>query len=190
MNTWAANQYGGVQTRRPLPRRAGRPLADRRGHRAAGERATKPEDKGYVNVTTKDVDIICAGINHQTWYIQVRYKGQDWTGRLLEGFEKHPELPQDREGPHRHAAPLRLLLAPSPTATSPSTCPGTASGRRRSRKWIDLSTWINGETGGYLRVCEDRNWFEQDFPKWMQRTMRHIRSIGAPARGRPCGSRS
>jgi hypothetical protein len=36
-------------------------------------------------------------------------------------------------------------------------------------KWIDLSSWINGETGGYLRVCtEGRNWFETDFPNWMQ----------------------
>lgn len=36
-------------------------------------------------------------------------------------------------------------------------------------KWIDLGTWINGETGGYLRVCrEGRNWFEEDFPNWMK----------------------
>ena len=35
-------------------------------------------------------------------------------------------------------------------------------------QWIDLSSWINGETGGYLRVCtEGRNWFETDFPNWM-----------------------
>jgi alpha-galactosidase len=37
------------------------------------------------------------------------------------------------------------------------------------RKWIDLSSWINGETGGYLRVCtEGRNWFETDFPQWLK----------------------
>ena len=36
-------------------------------------------------------------------------------------------------------------------------------------KWIDLSSWINGETGGYLRVCtEGRNWFETDFPNWLK----------------------
>jgi alpha-galactosidase len=35
--------------------------------------------------------------------------------------------------------------------------------------WIDLSSWINGETGGYLRVCtEGRTWFETDFPNWMK----------------------
>ncbi len=34
--------------------------------------------------------------------------------------------------------------------------------------WIDTSSWINGETGGYLRVCtEGRNWFETDFPNWL-----------------------
>jgi len=36
-------------------------------------------------------------------------------------------------------------------------------------KWIDLSSWINGETGGYLRVCtEGRNWFQTDFPNWLK----------------------
>jgi alpha-galactosidase len=36
-------------------------------------------------------------------------------------------------------------------------------------KWIDMSCWINGETGGYLRVCtEGRNWFETDFPNWLK----------------------
>jgi alpha-galactosidase len=34
--------------------------------------------------------------------------------------------------------------------------------------WIDLSEWIHGETGGYLRYCtENRNWFEEDFPKFL-----------------------
>jgi alpha-galactosidase len=35
--------------------------------------------------------------------------------------------------------------------------------------WIDLGSWINGETGGYLRVCtEGRNWFVNDFPNWLK----------------------
>ena len=34
--------------------------------------------------------------------------------------------------------------------------------------WIDLSDWIHGETGGYLRYStENRNWFETDFPKFL-----------------------
>ena len=39
--------------------------------------------------------------------------------------------------------------------------------------WIDLSSWIHGETGGYLRVCtENRNWFETDFPRWLKEPAR------------------
>ena len=52
---------------------------------------------------------------------------------------------------------------------SASMCPGIASGWTRFPQWIDLSSWINGETGGYLRVCtEGRNWFETDFPNWLE----------------------
>jgi alpha-galactosidase len=37
------------------------------------------------------------------------------------------------------------------------------------KKWISLNSWINGETGGYLRICtEGRNWFKTDFPNWMK----------------------
>ncbi|MDP6778970.1 MAG: alpha-glucosidase/alpha-galactosidase, partial [Candidatus Latescibacteria bacterium] len=40
---------------------------------------------------------------------------------------------------------------------------------REIRKWIDLGRWIDGETGGYLRVCtEGRNWFKTDFPNWLK----------------------
>ena len=34
------------------------------------------------------------------------------------------------------------------------------------KDWINLDSWINGETGGYLRVTrESRNWFDTDFPQ-------------------------
>ena len=90
MNTWAAIRYGGVPT-------LGLCHGVHGGHWQITEvikllvnGGKKPGQKGYVNITFKDVDIICAGINHQTWYIQVRYRGEDWIGRLLGGFEKLP----------------------------------------------------------------------------------------------------
>jgi hypothetical protein len=34
--------------------------------------------------------------------------------------------------------------------------------------WLDMGTWIDGQTGSSLRVCiESRNWFETDFQNWM-----------------------
>jgi alpha-galactosidase len=34
---------------------------------------------------------------------------------------------------------------------------------------------MHGETGGYLRVCtENRNWFETDFPRWLEEPPREF----------------
>ena len=36
-------------------------------------------------------------------------------------------------------------------------------------EWIDLSEWIHGETGGYLRYCrEQRNTFEEEYNRWRE----------------------
>jgi len=54
--------------------------------------------------------------------------------------------------------------------------------------WIDsgYTSWINGETGGYLRNCmETRNWFETEFPKWMKEGPQ---PIGPEHRGHEEGS--
>ena len=90
MNTWVANKYGKVNT-------IGLCHGVQGGHRQIANviefmvnKGKKPGSKGYRRVPPSDVDIICAGINHQTWYVSVLYKGKDWTGKLLEGFENHP----------------------------------------------------------------------------------------------------
>jgi alpha-galactosidase len=168
MNTWAANAYGGVRT-------LGLCHGVQGGHwqitevikrLVNGDR--KPEDGGYVNITMKDVDIICAGINHQTWYIKVRYKGEDWTERLVEGFARHPEFSRTE----KVRIDILKRFGYYTTESNGHVSEYVAWYRKRPRElkqWIDLSSWINGETGGYLRVCtEGRNWFETDFPNWMK----------------------
>ena len=74
MITWACNKYGGVKT-------IGLCHGVQGGHQQIAE---------VLGLKQEEVDIICAGINHQTWYIQVKHKGRDMTGKLLEAFEKHP----------------------------------------------------------------------------------------------------
>ncbi len=167
MNTWAANLYGEVPT-------IGLCHGVMGGHWQISEvikllvnGKKQPGDKGYTNVTPKDVDIICAGINHQTWYIQVVYDGEDWTDRLLEGFEQHPVY---RETEKVRIDMLRRFGYYS-TESNGHLSEYVPWYRKRPKdieKWIDLRTWINGETGGYLRVCtEGRNWFKSDFPSWL-----------------------
>ncbi len=168
MNTWAAIKYGGVPT-------LGLCHGVEGGHWQLTEVISllvngkkKPGEKGYVNVAMKDVDIICAGINHQTWYTQVRYQGEDWTGRLLEGFEKHPVYTKTE----KVRIDILKRFGYYTTESNGHVSEYVAWYRKRPEeltKWIDLGSWINGETGGYLRVCtEGRNWFETDFPNWLK----------------------
>lgn len=115
------------------------------------------------------VEIICAGINHQTWYTDVRYKGRAVeVDELIEAFEAHPKISKTEK--------IRIDVLKRFGAYSTESnghlseyVPWYRKRPKEIRKWIDLASWINGETGGYLRVCkEGRRWFETDFPRWLE----------------------
>ncbi|MEX0885122.1 MAG: alpha-galactosidase [Phycisphaeraceae bacterium] len=117
----------------------------------------------------RDVEIICAGINHQTWYTHVRYKGRDiGPEELLEAFENHPIYPQTEK------VRLDVLRRFGCYSTESNGHLSEYLPWYRKRpdeipRWISNDSWIGGETGGYLRVCkEGRNWFETDFPRWLE----------------------
>jgi alpha-galactosidase len=152
MNTWAANKYGGVDT-------IGLCHGVQHGHHLIADALGLPQ---------REVDIICAGINHQTWYISIKHKGEDMTGKLLAALENNPKYSQ--------AEKVRIDMLRR------FGCFSTESNGHLSEylpwyrkrpddlaNWIDLGNWTGGETGGYLRVCQERrNWFETDFPEWLQ----------------------
>ena len=152
MNTWACNEFGGVKT-------IGLCHGVQGGIRQISE---------VLGIPAGDLDIIAAGINHQTWYISVKHRGEEMTGRLLEGFEKHPVYSRTEK--------IRIdMLRRFGYYTTESNghvseyVPWYRKRSREIRKWVDLSRWINGETGGFLRVCtESRNWFENDYPDWLE----------------------
>lgn len=166
MNTWACNKYGGVRT-------IGLCHGVQGGHRqitncielwAKQNGLIEQHDK----VERRDVDIIAAGINHQTWYIQVRWRGLDMLPHMLEMFEAHPHYSQTEKV---RIDVLRRFGYYS-TESNGHLSEYLPWYRKRVDEipaWIDLSDWIHGETGGYLRVCtESRNWFETEFPQWLQ----------------------
>jgi len=116
----------------------------------------------------KDVEIVCAGINHQTWYVDIRFRGRPVSGEeLLAAFEQHPT--------YRKTEKVRIdvlrrfgYYSTESNGHLSEYLPWYRKRKKDIRKWIDLSSWINGETGGYLRVCmEGRNWFETDYPRWL-----------------------
>lgn len=165
MNTWACNKYGGVPT-------IGLCHGVQHGHWQIAhviEQWAKKE--GIISEKEKvhrnDVAIVPAGINHQTWYIKIEWRGIDIVPRLLKMFEAHPT--------YRQTEKVRIdMLRRFGYYTTESNghvseyVPWYRKRPSELSQWIDLSSWINGETGGYLRHCiEGRDWFETEFPKLM-----------------------
>ena len=152
MLTWACNQYGGVRT-------IGLCHGVQGGHRQIAE---------AFGLRKEEVDIVCAGINHQTWYVQIRHNGEDLTGKLLEAFEKHPDFSRTEKVRIDMLRRFGYYSTESNGHLS-EYVPWYRKRPEEIEQWIDLGSWINGETGGYLRVCtEGRNWFETEFPTWMK----------------------
>ena len=116
----------------------------------------------------KDIDIICAGINHMTWYISVKHNGEELTGQLLKAMEADPQVSKTEKVRIDMMKRFGYFSTESNGHLS-EYVPWYRKHTDKIMDWIDLSSWINGETGGYLRVCtESRNWFETDFPNWMK----------------------
>lgn len=152
MLTWACNTYGGVKT-------IGLCHGVQGGHRQIAE---------ALGLKKEEVDIICAGINHQTWYVQVKHNGVDMTGNLLEAFESHPDFSKTEKVRIDMLRRFGYYSTESNGHLS-EYVPWYRKRPQEIMEWIDLGKWINGETGGYLRVCtEGRSWFETDFPNWMK----------------------
>jgi alpha-galactosidase len=166
MNVWACNKYGGVHT-----------IGLCHGVQGAHWQITRcielwARKEGLLaadeQLHRRDVDVIAAGINHQTWFIKVQWRGRDMLPHLLELFEAHPT--------YRQTEKVRIdvlrrfgYYSTESNGHLSEYLPWYRKRVSEIPQWIDLSSWINGETGGYLRVCtEGRNWFETDFPRWLQ----------------------
>ncbi len=165
MNTWACNQYGEVQT-----------VGLCHGVQGAHWQITRAAEQwakleGLLGSDEKlhrrDIDAVFAGINHQTWCIKAEWRGMDLIPRMyalmsaVETFQKGEKVRLD----------VLKRFGYYSTESNGHLSEYLPWYRKRVGDipdWIDFASWINGETGGYLRICtEGRNWFEKDFPNWM-----------------------
>lgn len=189
MLTWAANQYGGVRTIGlchgvtgaqwqithaiekfakqngilppdycSIPTQPGEPTE---------ARSLWLDDSIKFGLHRREVDFVFAGINHQTWCISAKFRGVDYTPML-------PKLMRDIPGFTR-TEKVRLdvldrfgFYSTESNGHLSEYLPWYRKRTSEIENWIDMSSWIHGETGGYLRVCtEGRNWFESDFPNML-----------------------
>lgn len=149
MATWAAIKYGKVRTL----------------GLCHGEIHGEIQIAEALGIPREELDFVCAGINHQTWYISVKHQGKDMIPELLTAFLAHPRFNQQE----KVRIDILKRFGYYSTESNGHLSEYLAWYRKRPEEisqWIDNSDWIHGETGGYLRVTkEGRNWFMTDFPK-------------------------
>ena len=132
-------------------------------HWARREGMISEEEK----ISQKEIDFVFSGINHQTWCVKATWRGIDLIPMMLDLFKGHAKFPETEK------VRIDVLKRFGHYSTESNGhlseyLPWYRKRLDQITNWIDMSTWINGETGGYLRVCtEGRNWFETDFPNWM-----------------------
>lgn len=150
MNTWAVSAEGGVQVLGLC-------------HGVQGNAGLLAMALG---VPEDELDFICAGINHQTWFIQVSHKGVDLTDEVLPAVEKNDYILRT------HPAVVDILRNFGYWSTESNGhlseyVPWYRKRKKEIKRWINMESWINGETGGYLRVCkEGRDWYEKEYKKF------------------------
>ena len=166
MTTWACNKHGGVRTIGLCHGVQGAHWQITRCiERYAKQRKLLPAD---ATLNRQDVEVAAAGLNHQTWFHKAQWNGIDFIPKLLELFEEHPE--------YRVQEKVRIdvlrrfgYYSTESNGHLSEYLPWYRKRPNEIKKWISLDKWINGETGGYLRVCtEGRNWFTTDFPNWLK----------------------
>ncbi len=154
MNTWAAIEYGKVDT-----------VGLCHGVQHGAEQIA--EVLGAQSV--RELDYVCSGINHQTWFIDLRLNGRKiGKDELVAAFEAHPVYSQQEK--------LRIdvlkrfgVYSTESNGHLSEYLPWYRKRPDEIARWIDMSDWIHGETGGYLRYSiETRNWFETDFPQFLE----------------------
>ncbi len=184
MNTWACNEFGkvqtiglchGVQGAHWQITNAIELWAKLNGmipmdYATPGSEAKEQwiDKRVKFGMHRKEVDAVFAGLNHQTWCTKATWRGMDMIPRMyelmsdVEGFAKTEKVRLD--------VLKRLgLYSTESNGHLSEYLPWYRKRTGEIKSWIDLSSWIHGETGGYLRVCtEGRNWFETDFPNWLK----------------------
>ncbi|WP_421723126.1 alpha-glucosidase/alpha-galactosidase [Bauldia sp.] len=151
MNTWVALEHGKVDTIGLCHgvQHGGQQIAEALGATAPGE-----------------LEFICSGINHQTWFIDVQVRGRK-IGRdeLVAAFERHPVY-SEQEKVRIDVLKRFGYYSTESNGHLSEYLPWYRKRPEEIAGWVDMSNWIHGETGGYLRHCTERNrWFETDFPK-------------------------
>ncbi|AJY47750.1 alpha-glucosidase/alpha-galactosidase [Martelella endophytica] len=152
MNTWAATEYGKVDT-----------IGLCHGVQHGAEQITE-----VLGAKPGELDYICSGINHQTWFLDLRVNGRKiGKDELIAAFEAHPVYSKQEKVRIDVLKRFGIYSTESNGHLS-EYLPWYRKRPDEISRWIDMSDWIHGETGGYLRhTAENRNWFETEYDSFL-----------------------
>jgi alpha-galactosidase len=185
MNTWACNQHGGVPTIglchgvqgahcqiavaiERWAKREGLIAPDYVSPGHTPFRLWGADDDVVCSLSSSEVDVICAGINHQTWFTKINWRGHDIVP-ILPGIMRAVPYFARTEKVRLDVLDRFGYYSTESNGHLSEYLPWYRKRPQEIRYWIDPGHWINGETGGYLRVCtEGRTWFETDLPNWLK----------------------
>ncbi|NOU93561.1 alpha-galactosidase [Paenibacillus sp. LMG 31456] len=159
MNTWAVRRAGGVRV-------VGLCHGVQHSHSLISQALGLPK---------AEVDFTAAGINHQTWFVQVAHQGKNMLPHILESMEKHPEI--SRKEPCRIDVLRRFgYFSTESNGHLSEYLPWYRKRKGETDPWIYPDTWIGGETGGYLKHCLNRgDEYKGNYPKWMSGELEFIK---------------
>jgi alpha-galactosidase len=152
MLTWAANQFGGVNT-------VGLCHGVYHGHLLLAR---------ALGVPPAELDYQCVGINHQTWYTVLRHRGRDLTGEVLSALERVPDI-VDHEKVRIDMTRRFGYFSTESNGHLSEYLPWYRKRAEELPSWVNTDAWIHGETGGYLRATRESHMlFEQDYASWLK----------------------
>ena len=116
----------------------------------------------------KSLSIRVWGLITLPWYTHLEYRGHTYTAlELIDALEHHAEYASQE----KVRIDILKRFGYYSTESNGHLSEYLPWYRKRTEEipeWISLDKWIHGETAGYLRHCtERRNWFEEDFPRWI-----------------------
>ena len=142
MNTWAALDYSDADV-------VGLCHGVQGGHRLIA--------RALGASSVAEVEIVAAGINHQTWYLSIVHRGRHIEpGELLAALRADPEIA--RREPVRLDVLERFgYFSTESNGHLSEYLPWYRKRGDEIERWIDRERWIDGRTGGYLEYCRERN---------------------------------
>ncbi|NLV74089.1 MAG: alpha-glucosidase/alpha-galactosidase [Chloroflexi bacterium] len=151
MNMWALRRAGGI-------RAIGLCHGVQGGHELIAR---------ALGLPASEVDYVCAGINHQTWYVQVTHKGKDLLPLILPAMEANPDIARDE--PCRIDILRRFgYFSTESNGHLSEYLPWYRKRPQELQRWISDTAWINGRTAGYLNECRRTRYeYTEHYDEWL-----------------------